>query len=43
MGCNLFDPLGCVPEVSITDVRDLSSEFMSTMACCEEGQCCDQW
>ena len=42
MGCNLFEPLDCVSTTSITDLKDLSSEFMTTHACCEEGQCCDQ-
>ena len=38
---SLADPAG---KDSVTDLKDLSSEFMSTDACCEEGQCCfDPW
>ena len=38
---DLFETLGnATGSVGITDLKDLSSEFMSTMACCEEGACC---
>lgn len=37
---DLFETLGDAVGTSITDLKDLSSEFMSTMACCEEGACC---
>lgn len=38
---DLFETLGnTTGSVSITDIKDLSSEFASTMACCEEGACC---
>lgn len=41
MALDLFEALNDATGKSITDLKDLSSEFMSTMACCEEGQCCD--
>lgn len=39
---DLFEMLGNTVGPAITDVKDLSSEFMSTMACCEEGACCNE-
>lgn len=40
--CNLFDPLNdCdLAVTSFTSIKDLSSEFMTTMACGEEGSSC---
>jgi len=40
MALDLFESLSTATGEGITDLRDLSSEFMSTQACCEEGQCC---
>ena len=40
---SLFEPFQASSDDAPTDLRDLSSEFMSTMACCEEGNCCDPW
>ena len=40
MALDLFESISTATSASITDLKDLSSEFMSTMACCEEGQCC---
>lgn len=37
---SLFEPIGPAPNTSVTNLKDLSSEFASTMACCEEGACC---
>ena len=38
---DLFETLGnATNRLGITDLKDLSSEFMSTDACCEEGACC---
>lgn len=37
---SLFEPIDPASNESITNLKDLSSEFASTMACCEEGACC---
>jgi len=37
---DLFEALNSATGEGITDIKDLSSEFHSTMACCEEGNCC---
>lgn len=43
MPLDLFEALETVAGEPITDIKNLSSEFSTTHACCEEGQCCDAW
>lgn len=44
MALDLFEAISTATGEGITDIKDLSSEWASTMACCEEGQCCnDPW
>lgn len=40
---SLFESFQPASSDAPTDLKDLSSEFMTTHACCEEGQCCDPW